>query len=160
MPDLREIRRMMENLKFRAEDAELAFRREKRKYDCSHLDGNGDWAIGLQHNFPDRLPRGICLRCNMVIHPGHWEVTNPQVAAAMVQMDAHPLYPVVRALDQADAVQAFVNDVFEAAIVSLMNFGETRYIENLDRQYGLVRGAISAQLRQDTAEWSPVQTAF
>lgn len=44
---------------------------------CAHLDKNEKEAIALTHNYPDRLPRGICVQCRLLIEPKHYELAVP-----------------------------------------------------------------------------------
>lgn len=65
----RELRERENNRKQFHED--LA-RTKARQDACSHKDDNEKWAICLQHNFPDHMPRGICPLCQAYIEPAHW----------------------------------------------------------------------------------------
>jgi hypothetical protein len=44
---------------------------------CQHLDKNNNESIALSHNYPDRLPRGICVQCRQMIEPKHYELAVP-----------------------------------------------------------------------------------
>jgi hypothetical protein len=41
---------------------------------CPHLDAQEKTTIRLQHNFPDRSPRGICVLCHGLIEPARWVI--------------------------------------------------------------------------------------
>jgi len=46
---------------------------------CRHLDGNERSSISLVHNFYDRLPRGLCMKCRAFLEPRHYELLPPSV---------------------------------------------------------------------------------
>jgi hypothetical protein len=59
------------------QDAQNRANLAKLQADCSHTDQNNRSAISLNHNFPDRLPRGICVQCRLMIAPAHYELAVP-----------------------------------------------------------------------------------
>ena len=131
--------------------AETALYREQIQQDCTHRTADQWWDIGLQHNFPDRLTRGICLRCDLVISPRHWESAGPDEVKVV---PAHPLYPVVVALEQQDYALATLRDVYFAAVNSLLAFNETRFIGDIDYLYARARAAIRKQCERDIEDTS------
>jgi hypothetical protein len=44
---------------------------------CLHQDDNQRSAIRPIRNFPDRQPRGICMKCHALIHPKQWVIGSP-----------------------------------------------------------------------------------
>lgn len=90
-----------------SEDEQVKMRRDGLQRACSHRFLDNSWSVGLQHNFPDYLTRGLCLQCGLVIHPKHWACGGPNKA---VLEEAHLLYPVVIALDTRDHALAVIND--------------------------------------------------
>jgi hypothetical protein len=109
---------------------------------CSHraypLDGIQSWAIGLQHNFPDGFPRGICLICAFVIHP----------------MD--PLYPVVEVLDRAELANLFLQDVYAAAteeIVTSYNPPTWHLLRDISAMFTKAKTEIFEQSEIDTKRY-------
>lgn len=69
---------------------------------CLHKDDNQRDSINLIRNFPDRQPRGICVKCHALIHPKEWRIgppdaQNPRGKAYLV--DAHKDY--LRVLQRA-----------------------------------------------------------
>jgi hypothetical protein len=141
---------------FRADDNSWRVQRKRIQTDCPHLDALQNPNIGLQHNFPDRLVRGICLRCHDVMHPRHWEIAAPTPSAPtgrLVLMQDHPFYPVVLLVDAADAARAILNDVADAAINSLMASSEVRLLGDLEQVIDQARWAIQEELRCNVATW-------
>jgi hypothetical protein len=123
----------------------------RRQQACSHRRGQRKWAIGLQHNFPDHLPRGICLLCGLVIHPAHWVDWVPGGGpGAMTLVTANMLYPVVQMIEDQDHALAVLRDVYFAAVDSLIASNEARYLSWLDFTYALARGAIHQQCEDNT----------
>ena len=47
------------------------------KDNCAHKDKNDKDSICLNHNYPDRRPRGVCVLCRDVIHPKEWRLDAP-----------------------------------------------------------------------------------
>ena len=73
-----------------------------RQASCSHKDKNQRWAITLTHNFPDRMPRGLCPLCHLYIQPKHWEFRAPTDQFPDGEpyiIDQHPMYHVVLELE-------------------------------------------------------------
>jgi hypothetical protein len=69
---------------------------------CPHKDKNEKWALSLTHNFPDRMPRGVCPLCQAVIYPAHWEIAAPDDEhpdGRPFIIPEHELYHVVRFLE-------------------------------------------------------------
>lgn len=83
---------------------------------CTHRHA-GDWAIGLQHNFPDYLPRGICLLCGLVIHPMHWGQPTPHRTDLI---PAHPLYPVVLLSERLEFALLLLDDEYTKQVDTLL----------------------------------------
>jgi hypothetical protein len=59
------------------QDAQNKANLEKLQRDCSHTDANARPSISLNHNFPDHLPRGICVQCRLMIEPAHYSLAVP-----------------------------------------------------------------------------------
>jgi hypothetical protein len=63
---------------------------------CAHRYPNNSLSVAAVNNYPDRNPRFVCFRCQLLIQPRHWECgilpteENPQGTDAIV--DAHPLW--------------------------------------------------------------------
>jgi len=72
---------------------------------CAHKDKNGKWNISLQHNYHDRMPRGLCNVCGLFIHPSYWDFRPVQDPTTGVVKDTafiikeHALYGIVRQLE-------------------------------------------------------------
>ena len=47
---------------------------------CLHTYDNGLTSIQLEHNFPDRQPRGLCVQCHALIYPREWRIGAPTKA--------------------------------------------------------------------------------
>lgn len=89
--------------KLRWTEDETAIRAQKRatQDNCPHLDDNGRSSIQLVHNFFDRQPRGLCVKCHDLIHPREWRIgaptdEHPRGKAYMVE--AHKHYSIVMQL--------------------------------------------------------------
>jgi hypothetical protein len=81
---------------------ELMKAKLERQNACAHKDKNQRWAICLQHNFPDRAPRGICPLCELYIQPRHWDFKAPDEKHPEGEpfiVPEHPLYHVVKELE-------------------------------------------------------------
>jgi hypothetical protein len=73
-----------------------------RQSHCLHQDANGKDIIAINHNWTDRNPRGICMRCSLVIHPKEWRIGAPDPITGKSQayiVEAHRDYPRVLAID-------------------------------------------------------------
>jgi hypothetical protein len=138
-------------LQFQKEAEEIGKYRQRMQDNCSHKTADQWWDIGLQHNFPDMLPRGVCLRCSLVIAPRHWADAGPGKIEAV---PAHYLYPVVLALEQQDHALATMRDVYLAAVDSLTWNSEARLIEHVDFIYARARAAIRKQCARDIEDTS------
>ena len=149
MSESREERQQRRVKQFRDDEAYWNKARTRLHSLCNHLDERQNPAIGLQHNFPDRQVRGICLKCGLVIHPRHWEFLTPNGRATLV--DAHPFYPVVLAVDVADVGRAILNDVEAAAVDSLTASSETQLIAALEQDIYQARWALQEDLRMEAA---------
>src|SRR5712691_13097939 len=91
-------RNKRETEKSKQDERELRAAEAARKAACPHLDQNSRPSVRLVHNFPDRAPRGICVICQDIIFPRHWEILapdaeNPKGKAVLV--DAHKNYATV-----------------------------------------------------------------
>lgn len=124
-----------------------------RQQGCGHrTQDDRDWAIGLQHNFPDMQPRGICLRCNFVIHPKHWVDWVPGgTPGSMTFVTASMLYPVVTAIDRRDYALSFLDRIYLAAVDSLMRFNENALIIWAEWMHAQAQKAVRQQCEDDTA---------
>ncbi len=95
-------RNKRETEKSKQDERELRASEAARKAACPHLDQNSRPSVRLCHNFPDRLPRGICVLCQDFIEPRHWvigppDAENPKGKAYLA--DAHPHYRTVELLE-------------------------------------------------------------
>jgi hypothetical protein len=68
---------------------------------CLHEDDNQRTSIRLIRNFPDRQVRGVCVKCQAIIHPKEWRIgapndANPRGVAYLVE--PHKDYLKVRQL--------------------------------------------------------------
>jgi len=66
-----------------------------RRAACRHRDTIDRPTINLVHNFPDGLPRGVCVHCGDWIHPAEWQFTAPTRQFPRGKpfiIPAHPLY--------------------------------------------------------------------
>lgn len=59
------------------QDAQNRINLELQQKNCSHMDQNNRSALSLTHNYPDRLPRGICVHCRVMIEPAHYILAVP-----------------------------------------------------------------------------------
>jgi hypothetical protein len=124
----------------------------RRQRGCKHRAcGDNDWAIGLQHNFPDMQPRGICYLCNFVIQPRHWVDWIPGHPGAMTVVTASMLYPVVTAIERRDSALDFLGRIYIATVDSLMRFDETALIVWAGWVSSQARKAVRQQCEDDTA---------
>lgn len=105
--------RQQRQVKARLQEFEHFAEQDRIKSRCSHLDANGHWALNVVHNFPDRMPRGLCIRCTIVIHPTHFESGGPD---EVISVASHILYPVIQALDLRDHYLAVLRDAETAAV--------------------------------------------
>jgi hypothetical protein len=64
---------------------------------CPHKDGNEHSSIRLMRNYPDRQPRGMCMKCHLLITPRQWvyDAPLPDGTPQPRLQDAHPLYHLV-----------------------------------------------------------------
>jgi hypothetical protein len=131
---------------FRADQAAWIEPLAHVRRNCSHRYANKDWSIGLQHNFPDGLPRGICLKCSTVMHPVRFECVRSN---QMALLPMHSLYHVVIALENQDAASALLRDIMLAAVDCLTNNREWSALADLDVIYTRARARISEQLNAD-----------
>ena len=142
---------MSENHDWKAAEEQRRNAEARRQRGCKHRAyGDNDWAIGLQHNFPDMQPRGICYLCNFIIQPKHWVDWVPGHPGTMTIVTASMLYPVVTAIDRRDYALDFLNHIYDAAVDSLQ-FDElalTIWIDWVDAQ---AQKAVRQQCEDDTA---------
>jgi hypothetical protein len=94
--DERERRQWSEN------DKESRRQFAERQRLCPHRDAKQNWSISLIHNYPDHQTRGICMVCQKIIQPTHWEILapdaeNPRGKPALVAADS--LYSVVQQIE-------------------------------------------------------------
>jgi hypothetical protein len=82
----RVLREERESAKSKADEEETRKLTRQRQDACLHQDANGRSAICLVHNFLDHQPRGICPKCNDLIHPKEWRI-------AASEEQAHKLTP-------------------------------------------------------------------
>lgn len=99
------------------EETEVASNHQKMQDACSHLTYAGYWALGITHNYPDMLPRGICMQCTLVIAPSHWECGGPKQTVIVKE---HPLYPVVRWMEARDYALARLEQEYEKQIDGIL----------------------------------------
>jgi len=92
-------RMFREQQNWRQQEEENRKTRELIQSQCTHKDKNGRWAISLQHNFHDLLPRGICTHCLVNIWPAHIEFKPVDGKSTAVLIKAHALYEVVQQLE-------------------------------------------------------------
>lgn len=90
-------REKRERAQFR-ESMRVAVERQREiKERCHHKDAKNSYSVSLVHNFPDHMPRGICMKCHLLIEPEHFDYGADGKA---FRIPAHPLYSLVQALDQ------------------------------------------------------------
>ena len=75
--EAKELREQRESRKSREEEAQLRRDRIAMQDRCPHLDDAGKDAIGIIRNYPDRQPRGLCMKCNRLIEPRRWVIGAP-----------------------------------------------------------------------------------
>jgi hypothetical protein len=97
-------RELHEQQQWRKQELEKSELKKARQTACPHKDKQQKWSVQLQHNFHDRLPRGICSLCELFIHPAYWDyrpITNPDgtVTDKAFIIKEHPLYHIVRELE-------------------------------------------------------------
>lgn len=93
--------------------------RKKMQRNCPHLDNHRQWAFNLVHNFPDGLPRGLCPLCMLLIQPTHCESGGPNQIIAVAE---HPLYPVVRWMEQLDYTLAKLEQEYIQKVDDAISF--------------------------------------
>jgi Sec-independent protein translocase protein TatA len=97
------LREERESLKSKEDEAEVRRQTAERQKNCPHSDKSGRDALCLTHNWPDRLPRGICPLCHALIHPREWRIgtalSHPERKDHAYIVDEHPLYHRVRSLE-------------------------------------------------------------
>jgi len=95
----RELREMMI---WKEDEAEQRRLTRARQDACLHQDANGRSSISLIHNFPDRQPRGVCMKCHDYIHPREWRIGAPDAKhprGVPFLVEPHKNYAVVMALE-------------------------------------------------------------
>lgn len=95
----RELREMMI---WKEDEAEARRLLEERQNMCQHIDDNNRSTIRLDHNFPDRQPRGFCMHCHAYIHPREWRIGAPDAKhprGVPYLVEAHKNYPTVMLLE-------------------------------------------------------------
>jgi hypothetical protein len=70
---VREKKQMMESEKEQLETL------HQKQLHCSHRDKNEKSSLGIIRNFFDRMPRGICPQCFLLITPREYRVASPSV---------------------------------------------------------------------------------
>ena len=96
--------------KLMKEDLQEAERNKKWIQDnCPgpHKDKNGKWSISIIHNYPDRMPRGVCTHCHLFIEPTHWEIGSPTDKHPRGEprlVPASPLYKTVLEIEQTSGM--------------------------------------------------------
>lgn len=83
---------------WRADMEEQRKKQQEYQDNCLHQDDNLRSSIRLIQNYPDRQPRGICVKCHAMIEPKHWvigppDANNPRGRAYLE--DAHKNYLTV-----------------------------------------------------------------
>lgn len=71
---------------------------DERRRNCPHRHPNGQNALGVQHNMPDGLGRGLCPICADVLHPQRYEYMAPNRDGSenKIILPEHPKYYMVR----------------------------------------------------------------
>ena len=69
-------RKLREQMKFRDDEKAEARQKELAIANCTHYDKQSKESLNLNHNFPDRQPRGVCVLCNGIIHPPEWRIAS------------------------------------------------------------------------------------
>lgn len=98
-------RQVREMALWRADMDEQREKNQEYKDNCLHQDDNQRSSIRLIRNFPDRQPRGVCVKCHDLIHPKEWRIgppdaKNPRGKAYLA--DAHKNYLTVLQLAARD----------------------------------------------------------
>lgn len=70
-------RELREMLIWKEDESENRRRLQEAQDNCPHIDQNGRSSIQLVHNFFDRQPRGLCVKCLALIHPKEWRIGAP-----------------------------------------------------------------------------------
>lgn len=70
-------RELREMLLWKEDEAEARRILAARQDACQHIDDNNRSTIRLDHNWPDRQPRGFCMHCHAYIHPREWRIGAP-----------------------------------------------------------------------------------
>lgn len=85
-----------------AQQEEGRKRKALKQSRCTHAYKTGLGAINLTHNFPDNMPRGTCMLCELFIEPAHWQIgppTSEYPDGKAYIVPEHPLYYKVRNLE-------------------------------------------------------------
>lgn len=142
----------MSTISWKAAEEQRRKAKAHHQRECKHRAyGDNEWAIGLQHNFPDMQPRGICYLCNFVIQPRHWVDWVPGgTPGSMTIVTASMLFPVVTAIERRDYALDFLNRIYIAAVDFLQSdeLALTIWIDWVDAQ---ARKAVRQQCEDDTA---------
>lgn len=95
-------RELREMLLWKEDEAENRRKLQEYQDNCPHIDQNGRSSITLVHNFPDRQPRGLCTKCQALIHPREWRIAAPDAKhprGNAYLTEAHKNYNIVMQLE-------------------------------------------------------------
>ena len=95
------LRELRERLLWREDEEGNRKRLQDMQDHCPHLDDNGRSSIQLMHNWPDRQPRGLCIKCMALIFPKEWRISAPEPGhprGKAYLVEPHPLYNIVMQL--------------------------------------------------------------
>jgi hypothetical protein len=94
-----ERKKLRDKLKFKADEIQNEADKRALREKCPHkYSRNGNPAIAVVRNFPDRQPRGVCMLCQEWFYPREWRIDyptedNPNGEAKIIS--AHPKYQLV-----------------------------------------------------------------
>jgi hypothetical protein len=69
-----------EAAQMKIQDEENRANLQAKQKTCSHLDQNSKEALQLNRNWPDRQPRAICARCNLLVFPKQYICPAPPMS--------------------------------------------------------------------------------
>lgn len=97
-----ETRKLATRRQMQRDQWEMVEAQRETQENCPHqkrdINGIIKNKIELVHNFPDSMPRGICLLCRKVWHPARWEFQG--MNRDRVQLPATPGYDKILELER------------------------------------------------------------
>lgn len=87
-------RELRDRKRMQADEEERLATIARKQEACSHRYPTGTYSCSTTHNYPDRMPRIVCVICHALFAPTHWRIdadpTDPKGKAVLVA--AHPRY--------------------------------------------------------------------